>query len=262
MRLPPIAMTDEARQLPITGLRVGSVPPAALVCGDPERATRIAAFLDGAALLSERREYRIYHGAFEGLPVAVCSHGVGAPGAAVAFEELIAAGARRIIRIGTCGGLQPDIVSGDLVVATAAVDKTGYGRLTVPDGYPAVADVYLTHALLAAAASQEQPVRRGIVLSSDSFYQGVDTPHQTPYPLLSAAGVVAVEMECAALFIVGSLRGVQTAAILAVDGNVLARRETMESYAPHRAVVQSAVEAGIGLALRALQLNAAVGEEQ
>ena len=77
----------------------------------------------------------------------------------------------------------------------------------------------------------------GIVLSLDNFYQGVETPHLTPYPVLSAAGVVAVEMECAALFIVGSLRGAQTAAILAVDGNVLRQRETMESYDPHREVV-------------------------
>lgn len=253
-------MAEEPRQLPITGLVTGTVPPAALVCGDPDRTAQIAYALEDATLLSERREYRAYRGTFDGLPVVVCSHGVGAPGAAVAFEELIAAGARRIVRVGTCGGLQPDIVSGDLVVATAAVDRTGYGRLTVPDGYPAVADVHLTHALLAAAAAVEQPVYQGIVLSSDSFYQGVDTPHQAPYPVLSAAGVVAVEMECAALFIVGSLRGVQTAAILAVDGNVLGQRETMASYTPQREVVRLAVEAEIRIALRALRLSAENGE--
>jgi len=255
-----IVMSDEPQQLPITGLITGSVPAAAIVCGDPDRATRIAERLEDATLLSERREYRAYRGTYGGLPVAVCSHGVGAPGAAIAFEELIAAGARRIVRVGTCGGLQPDIVSGDLVVATAAVDKTGYGRMTVPDGYPAVASVRLTYPLLEAAASQERLVSEGIVLSLDNFYQGVETPHLTPYPVLSAAGVVAVEMECAALFIVGSLRGAQTAAILAVDGNVLRQRETMESYDPHREVVSRAVEAATGIALDALQQSAAGGE--
>ncbi len=238
---------------------MGAVPANVLVCGDPERATRIAAYLDEASLLSERREYRAYRGLFAGMPVAVCSHGVGAPGAAVAFEELIAAGARRIIRTGTCGGLQPELASGDLVVATAAVDTTGYGRLTVPDGYPAVADVRLTAELLDAAAAAGRPVQRGIVLTTDNFYHGVDTPQLTPYPILSAAGVIAVEMECAALFIVGSLRRVQTAAILAVDGNVLERRENMDTYAPHHDAVKAAVEAEIAIALAALRSNA-VGE--
>ncbi len=252
-------MTEEPQQLPITGLIIGSVPAAVIVCGDPDRATRIAARLEEATLLSERREYRAYRGMYGGLPVTVCSHGVGAPGAAVAYEELIAAGARRIVRVGTCGGLQPEIDSGDLVVATAAVDKTGYGRLTAPEGYPAVADVRLTHVLLESAARQERPVSAGIVLSTDSFYQGVETPHLTPYPVLSAAGVVATEMECAALFIVGSLRGVQTAAILAVDGNVLGRRESMDSYDPHREVVSRAVDAATEIALAALQQSAAGG---
>lgn len=246
-------MSQDTKHLPITGLPVGSVPAAVLVCGDPERATRTAASFDEARLLSERREYRAYRGKVRGIPVAVCSHGVGAPGAAIAFEELVAAGARQLVRIGTCGAMQPGMVAGDLVVATAAVDQTGYGRLTVPDGYPAVADVRLTHALLDAAAEQGHTVRSGIVLTNDSFYQGVGTPHATPYPLLSAAGVVAVEMECAALFITGSLRGVQTAAILAVDGNVLEERESMETYDPHSDAVKAAIEAEIAIALLALQ---------
>jgi uridine phosphorylase len=249
-------MASEQRELPITGLVVGSVPAAVLVCGDPDRATRTAAYFDEASLLSERREYRAYRGLYAGMPVAVCSHGIGAPGAAVAFEELIAAGARRLIRIGTCGGMQPEMASGDLVVATAAVDATGYGRLTVPDGYPAVADVHLTAALLEAAAREGRDVHRGIVLTSDNFYHGVDTPHLTPYPVLSAAGVVAVEMECAALFIVGSLRRVQTGAILAVDGNVLERRESMDTYAPHQDAVKAAVEAEITISLAALRNSA------
>jgi uridine phosphorylase len=249
-------MAPDGKQLPITGLTVGSVPAAVLVCGDPDRATKTAASFDEASLLSERREYRAYRGIVAGMPVAVCSHGVGAPGAAIAFEELIVAGARRLIRIGTCGGMQPGIETGDLVIATAAVDKSGYGRLTVPEGYPAVAGVRLTAALLDAAAEQERAVHQGIVLTSDNFYQGVETPYLTPYPILSAAGVVAVEMECAALFIAGSLRGVETAAILAVDGNVLERRESMETYDPHRAEVKAAIEAEIAIAVSALRRSA------
>lgn len=238
--------------LPITGLKVGSIPASVLVCGDPARATKTAEHLQGARLLGERREYRVYLGEFKGMAVAVCSHGVGAAGAAIAFEELISAGAKRLIRIGTCGGLQRDVKDGDLVIATAAVDATGYGRQVTPAGYPAVADWRLVHALVSAAG--DRLMIKGIVLTNDHFYGGVETPETPHYPTMTAANVVAVEMECAALFKVGSLRKVQTAAILAVDGNVMDEGESMDVYDPHRDVVAQAVEDEIEIALQALAL--------
>lgn len=245
------------KKLPITGLSVGDIPASVLVCGDPARANKTADHLEDAELLNEQREYRVYRGVYHSLPVAVCSHGVGAAGAAIAFEELIAAGARRIIRIGTCGGLQRDVQDGDLVIATAAVDATGYGRQVTPLGYPAVADWRLVKALVEAASARRFVT--GIVLTNDNFYGGVDTAETPHYPSMTAANVVAVEMECAALFKVGSLRRVQTAAILAVDGNVMDEGESMDVYDPHRSVVGEAVEAEIEIALRAL---AAVAENE
>ena len=238
------------KKLPITGLVVGEVSPAVLVCGDPERADKIAAQLTDTQLLSDQREYRSYRGMVEGLPVTVCSHGVGAPGAAIAFEELIVAGAKQIIRVGTCGGLQPEITSGDLVIATGAVQTTGFGRNYVPEGYPAIADAKL---MLTLAEVAGETAYRGLVLTSDVFYDGVLTNHTPDYPLLSQANVQAVEMECAALFLVGSLRGIQTGAILAVDGNVLNTREMMDGYEPHRDVVITAVAHAINIALQALK---------
>jgi len=238
-------------ELPVTSLPLGQVSPAVLVCGDPSRAERIAARLDGAQALSRRREFHAYRGHYRDMPLTVCSHGVGAPGAAAAFEELIAAGARRIIRVGTCGAMQPDIQAGHLVIATAAVQNTGYGRETVPDGYPAAADPALTLTLIAAAAGNEPTPRAGLVLSRDGFYEGVAAPAAPNYHALSAARVLAVEMECAALFLVGSLRGVATAAIVVADGNVLEALETMDSYQPGQPVVQRGVDAAIGYALEA-----------
>jgi uridine phosphorylase len=244
-----------SRILPITGLEVGSVSTAVLVCGDPDRATKIATHLEQAALISEQREYRAYRGQFDGCRITVCAHGIGSPGAAIAFEELIAAGARYIIRVGTCGGLQPDIVSGSLVIVTAAVQNTGYGRQTVPAGYPAVADLTLASALCQTALAQNLSYRSGIVLTSDTFYRGVQTVDTPDYQQLSAANVLAVEMECAALFLVGSLRSVQTAAILVADGNVLQAAESMDTYNPHQQVVDEAIESAIQSALAALRDN-------
>lgn len=241
-----------AERLPITGLRPGTIPPSVIVCGDPARAETIATHLAAVETLSQQREYHVYRGTYREMPVAVASHGVGAPGAAIAFEELIAAGARRLIRVGTCGALQPDIVDGELVVATAAVDRTGYGQVTVPTGYPAVADLALTGVLLRTVAAGDYTCHSGLVLTIDGFYRGVLTPHVPDYHTLSEARVVAVEMECAALFLVASLRAVQSAAILAVDGNVLEGAESMDTYDPHRQVVGAAVEAEIEIALQTL----------
>jgi uridine phosphorylase len=237
--------------LPHIGLERGSISPYVIVCGDPARATRIAEQLDGAVLLGEKREYRSYQGRFAGLTVTVASHGIGAPGAAIAFEELIAAGAKRIVRVGTCGGLHPDLRAGDLVVAAAAVDSTGYGRFAVPKGFPAVADPDLVVALRMAAGGNGRSPRSGIVLTSDVFYDGTQ-PSLPVYQTMAQANVMAVEMECAALFIIGSLRGVSTGAILAVDGNVLGEVETVDTFNPDQAVVKTAVDDAIQIALRAL----------
>ena len=239
--------------LPLTGISVGQIPPAVVVCGDPDRAAQVSDRLDDARSISQHREYVCYGGSFEGMPVAVCSHGIGAAGAAIAFEELIYAGGRQIVRVGTCGALQPDIRSGHLIIASASVMLSGYGREIVPEGYPAVADLDLTLALSEAADSSVLPYDRGIVLTRDAFYQGVNPGASPDYRQMSEANVLAVEMECGALFIVSSLRGVQAGAILAVDGNVLEGAESMESYDPGQATVKAAVEAEIEIALRALR---------
>lgn len=245
------------KNLPLTGLPVGLVPAPVIVCGDPRRASQVAEHFQQSEMLSDNREYRAYKGDYKGMAVAVCSHGIGSPGAAIAFEELIRAGARQLIRVGTCGGLQPEMTPGELVIATAAMQNTGYGKETVPSGYPAVADLELTMALKQVATARDHSFHCGIVLSRDNFYQGVELPDNPHYPTISAANVLAVEMECAALFIVGNLRGIQTAAILAVDGNVLASGgEKMDSYSPGQDSVQTAVTAEIEIALQTLyQVN-------
>ncbi len=243
-----------SQQLPITKLFANQAPPLALVCGDPARAEKTAGYLEAPALLSQNREYHIYSGRFQGEDLLVCSHGVGAPGAAIAFEELIAAGVRKMIRIGTCGGIKPEVVPGDLVIATAAIADIGYVRDVVPPTFPAVADPALTVCLQqkAAAFPIGGRIHSGIIITRDVFYSGLSTIFTPSYELLAQGNVLAVEMEAAALFVVGTLRGIVTAAILAVDGNVLSVPESMEDYKPDRSIVTRAIETEIQIALQAL----------
>jgi uridine phosphorylase len=238
--------------LPLTGLTIGGISPNVIVCGDPGRATKIAETFKDARLLTDQREYRSYTGHYHDLLITVCSHGIGAPGAAIAFEELIIAGARRLVRVGTCGGLQPGIIDGDLVIPFAAVQNTGYVLEVAPQGYPAVADPHLSTALQRSAGKTGLDAHFGLVLTRDAFFAGVQTPHAPDYNIMSAANVLAVEMECAALFAVGLLRSVSTAAILAVDGNVLDEEESVDSYQPHRDSVTRAVDAAIQIAVQTL----------
>lgn len=243
--------------LPHTRLEVGHVSEAVLVCGDPARAATIAGYLDHASLLAEWREYRSYRGTFHGRTLTVCSHGIGAPGAAIAFEELITAGAKIIIRVGTCGGIRPEVQAGHLVVVTAAVDHTGYGREVVPAGYPAVADAEVVLALHQIAMGQPRPCHTGFVLTRDAFYGGVPLPTTPDYQTMAQAHVLAVEMECAALFQVGHLRQIKTGAILAADGNVLHSGEAAHTFDPHQPGVQAATAAAIQIALAALSVSGA-----
>jgi uridine phosphorylase len=233
--------------LPITGLPTSGSPPRALVVGDPTRAALVAEKLDNFEPIAANREYHSYRGSWNGTEVMVVSHGVGSAGAGVCFAELIRAGASHILRAGTCGGLQPTVSDGDLVIAVGAVRDDGYTRGLVPVEYPAVADPVTTAALMQAAPG----AHRGVVLTSDVFYPSEVLGSNLP--LWQRAQCIAVEMECAALFVASSLANVRAGAILAVDGNPLADDdETMDSYNPDRTIVKDAVAAMIDAALTAL----------
>lgn len=246
-------MTD---LLPNLKLKQGSLPDDVLVCGDPARAETLAEKLDDAREVAWNREYHTFTGYCRSVPVAVCSHGVGAAGAAVCFEELILAGARRLIRVGTAGSLSPAIGDGNLVIATAAVREDRMSEQLVPLSYPAVADRSITDALEQAAAGHAEGIawHSGIILTVGAFYPGIlDLPNKR----MAGAGVIAVEMECSALFVLASLRGVQAGAILAIDGP--AADFDAKAYNPHRGAVTRAVAAGKDIALAAVVLNGSDG---
>ncbi len=213
---------------PHVKLAEGQIPPYVLVCGDPARAEQISRLMQDPKELAYNREYRTFVGTYEGEKVAVTSHGVGSAGAAICFEELIKVGARVLIRVGTCGSLTDKLGQGDHIVASAAVREDGVSSLLIPLGYPAVADLQVIQALEKACQDVKAPYQRGIILASDVFYPGL---LPTSLELYSKANVPGVEMECATLFVIASLRGVKAGGIATVDGNPLKWQDG--NYDPH-----------------------------
>ena len=192
----------------------GEVGRYVILPGDPKRCVKIAQYFDNPVLIADNREYITYTGTLDGVKVSVTSTGIGGPSASIAMEELYRCGADTFVRIGTCGGMQTEIKSGDIVIATAAVRMEGTSREYAPIEYPAVANLDVTNALVEAAKEKGFIYHTGVVQSKDAFY-GQHEPEKMPagYELINKweawkrMGCLASEMESAALFIVaGKLR--------------------------------------------------------
>lgn len=194
--------------------------------GDPKRCALIAQYLDDAELVADSREFVTYTGYLDGEKVSVTSTGIGGPSAAIALQELAHCGAHTLVRIGTCGGMQTDVIGGDVVIATGSVRMEGTSKEYAPIEYPAIADLDVVNALVGAAKDMKVGVHTGVVQSKDSFY-GQHSPKSMPvgYELVNKweawkrMGCMASEMESAALFIVGSYLRVRVGACFLVVAN-------------------------------------------
>ena len=197
----------------------GEYAEACLLPGDPLRAQYIAeTYLDNAVQRNAERGLLGYTGEYEGRPVSVQATGMGCPSAAIVMEELVQLGVKRFLRVGTCGGLQPDLELGELIVALSAVPAYGTA-LHYVGGEPhcPTADWELVHGAVHAAKGLEQPMRVGAIASSDTFYD----PDEGRHGRWSARGVLAVEMEAAVLFTLGALRKVHAGCLLTVSDVVI-----------------------------------------
>jgi purine-nucleoside phosphorylase len=197
----------------------GDYAEAVLVPGDPLRAKYIAeTFFDDVRQVNAERHMLGYTGTFKGKPVSVQSTGMGCPSAAIAIEELAMLGARRIIRVGTCGGLQPGMTMGELVIATAATpsDRTAI-NYTGGEMHAPSADFDLVWSAVNHARAVNRAIRVGGIVSSDVFYQ----PDTGLAQRWSDRGILAVEMEAAVLFTLGALRNFKAAAMCTVSDIVV-----------------------------------------
>jgi 5'-methylthioadenosine phosphorylase/purine-nucleoside phosphorylase len=196
----------------------GEYAEACLIPGDPLRAKYVAeTFLDGAEQRNAERGMLGYTGTFKGRPVSVQATGMGCPSAAIVIEELVQLGVKRLLRIGTCGGLQPDMKLGDLVVAISAVAADSTAQHLVREPHAPTADWELVHHAVHFAKELGKPLRVGPIVSSDLFYN----PDDGQYQRWSDRGILAVEMEAAVLFTLGALRKVKAGCLLTVSDVVV-----------------------------------------
>ena len=214
----------------------------ALLPGDPARADAVATHLEDAELLASNREFRSWRGTYKGKKVLVTSTGIGAASCAIAVEELIQC-------IGSCGALQPECALGDLILVTGAIRDDGTSTAYVEAQYPAIPDFDLLSACRESAAAKKIPYHMGICRSHSCLY-GERNPEL--YSYWTGKRAVASDMETAALFVLGSLRGVRTASIL----NVVAAyqssvAEDIGKYASKEATSMSGEEREILTALEA-----------
>lgn len=233
-------------------MKEGDVGKYVILPGDPKRCEKIARHFDNAVLVADHREYVTYTGYLDGVKVSVTSTGIGGPSASIALEELTNIGADTFIRVGTSGGMDVNVMGGDLVVASGAIRMEGTSREYAPMEFPAVANFQVMNALVKASQNLNKKYHVGIVQCKDAYY-GQHEPETKPvsYELTNKweawlrLGALASEMESAALFIVGAYRKVRVGAVLSVVANQERRKLGLDDPQVHDTedAIKAAVEA-------------------
>lgn len=206
------------------GAAKGEIAEAVLLPGDPLRARFVAeTYLENPVCYSEVRGMLGYTGTFRGSRVSVQGTGMGIPSISIYVHELLSEyGARRLIRIGTCGGMLEDMKLGDVIVAQAACTDSAVNRIRFRGAdFAPTASFDLLLAAFEGARRRGIPVRVGAVLTSDTFYG--DDPDS--WKLWARYGVLAAEMETAALYTIAAGHGAQSLSVLTVSDS-LATGET------------------------------------
>ncbi|ELY71393.1 nucleoside phosphorylase [Natrinema versiforme] len=195
----------------------GDLTDIALIPGDPGRVDRIADHCDESETVAQNREYKLVNATYEGRELTICSTGIGCPSAAIAVEEMANVGVETFLRVGTTGALQSGIEIGDMIVATGAAKHEGTSKRYEAAEYPAVPDYDVLSALVDSAEANDEDVHVGPIVSDDAFYAETDE-HVADW---EAAGMLAVEMEAAAVFSLARRKGLRAGAICTVDGNLV-----------------------------------------
>jgi uridine phosphorylase len=193
----------------------------AIMPGDPERVDRVKSFLDNPIDIAFNREYKSCSGFYKGVKVMVVSTGIGGASTGIAVEELKNIGVETLIRIGSCGALQPNIRLGELIIANGAVRDEGTSKAYVESSYPAIPDTDVLISLIESARELKCDYYCGKIRSHDSFYTDKEKEIDEYW---GKKGILGSDMESAALFVIGGIRNLKTASVLNVvvenDGNL------------------------------------------
>lgn len=243
----------------------GEVGRYVILPGDPKRCVKIAQYFDDPVLVADSREYVTYTGYLDGEKVSVTSTGIGGPSASIAMEELVMSGADTFVRIGTCGGMQLDVRSGDVVIANGAIRMEGTSREYAPIEFPAVADIRITNALMQSAEEMEIPYHVGVVQCKDSFY-GQHSPERMPvsyelqqkWEAWKRLGCLASEMESAALFVVASHLNVRAGSCFLVLANQEREKEGLENPVVHD--TDKAIRVAVGAIRKLIEADRKAGK--
>ena len=207
-------------------LKKGDVGRYVIMPGDPKRCVKIAKRFDDAKLIADYREYATYTGYINGVKVSTTSHGIGGPSTAIALEELIKVGADTFIRVGTCGGMNIDVLPGDVVIVNGAVKGGGTMDNYIPKEFPCVPNIDVLEAMIEGADKIKTRTHVGVVQCKDAFYaqhapesMAVDKELLYKWDSYIKAGCLASEMESATLFAVGAAKNVRTGAAMLVLHN-------------------------------------------
>lgn len=238
-----------SQRLPTLRFFPEQLTPKVLVVGDPARAFKASQLLESPEELGSFREFRSFRGCWQGEAVTIVSHGVGGAGANMCFHELMQAGAKLILRAGTCGATLPDIEDGQMVIASGAIREDGVTDHMAPPSFPAIADRFLVAALEEASLMRKKRYHIGLVLTQAYFYPGI---LQSELDVWMPQGLIAgVEMELSVLLVMAGLKKVRAGGIFTSDGN-LTRTPDPEAYDPHRRPVSEGVETMLRIGLDAL----------
>ena len=194
-----------------------------IVVGDPARVEQVSKLLENPKPVNLHRGFPVYTGTYGGVSVSVACHGIGGPSSAIVFEELRMLGAEIMVRLGTAGGLLPEMETGEIIIPDSAACSSTYGVLaTYAPGVhlPLAPNYEVIEALVQEARSRGLSFRVGAVISNDAFY----AESREFAEEWRRRGVIAIEMECAALFGVARIRGFKAGAVLILSNNVV--RET------------------------------------
>lgn len=199
----------------------GQITERVLLTGDPARVERIVDLMDKGEIISQNREFLVASGTVDGVGFTAISSGIGAPSAAIAIEEAVQLGAKAILRVGTMMGI--GLPMGCFVLSTGAARFEGTSPAYLPSAFPAVPDWTLSQALLEAARLAGEEIRAGVTATYDAFY-----PSMAPalvgrglpdLELLRAGRVIALDMETALVYILGTRLGIATASFCLVTNN-------------------------------------------